>query len=1109
MIKAFIAHASSDDAFVNWLKGRLQREDWGLDIFVDHDSNLPGDDAQNMIEEVKKSIIFIPVLSNVSVDRLFFKGEIRTAHNSLITNVFPIKRSCDDAKIPPGIKIEVLEDGGVQGKIWADFSNENEWPLQYQKLINGIASKLLELAMDRKGDEFFYQNVRHIDTILAQNDPSPEEIKTMTEVYLKGKEAYQLYFFRRLKNLNWLKYLKAYGFFAHNPKPVEVENQTGSYRVPRWSVLDYLEWCSEKIGEDTDSKYGEDLMEIIRSVFNYRDENGNRIDNHITDWVFIKILANLPDHFVEMDNIEMFRQFFDSRWGSTLVSSEIGRKLLPILLGHKQKGKALKLLDIVTSLKWIDRNGEAEPSCLMETYWLNDLLEKNMSKMSSLCSIEAAIILIKRIAEITERKEIEFNIFQIPAIEDHPQNDLHNDRLQDIFVRASRDLLNAAVRKDFKRVESRLSNLFEREHPIFKRLAISIVSTNWKTYSGLFWSFAGRHMLNDYNLKHEVYTLLRDNFAYFSQEEKNNIIRWIELGPEREDNENGEHSEERLAYWKQSWLSAIVPSGNARVTELYQKYRRITGVDPGHPDFGSWIELRAGPDSSPIGIDMLIQKNNTETAAFLNNYKEDDRKWGGPSREGLEEALFQAVKSNPAKFEADLESFIAIPLNYQCELIRGFRKVWEERKDIDWHNILEFCRRIISPKGFWERSYQKSEYHLRDRIVSEIADLLIEGTKDDSRAFQEEHLPVAEELMLAVLGKLETNLQNSEDLMLDVLNSAKGRLLSALVNYSLRVARLNEDSEATVRWPKNVKTEFSRRLDRTIEPDLKFSATLGRYLPHLYYLDKEWFQSNVNRIFPRESEEHWQAAMEGYLLGGRVYDHLYELLKVNSHYEKAIGTEFKNKEVRKHLVHHLCIGYLVGKEDLDDSNSLLIKCLTEWRITDVLEMLSFFWVQREYIGEYKTENNSEENLTGAKSDQKERILDFWRIIYERLKNKANYTDDEERIICDLGKLSCFLEKVDDEALAWLKLSARYIEKDFNSSFFIEYLSRLVDVSAHEVSVIYLEMLDYATPNYDKEYIKSIVTKLYSSGEIENANKICNIYGSRGLEFLRDIYDQHN
>jgi len=393
-------------------------------------------------------------------------------------------------------------------------------------------------------------------------------------------------------------------------------------------------------------------------------------------------------------------------------------------------------------------------------------------------------------------------------------------------------------------------------------------------------------------------------------------------------------------------------------------------------------------------------------------------------------------------------------------------------------------------------------------MVSEMADLLIEGTRDDSRAFKAEYLPVAEELILAMLGKTQTDLHNSDDLLFDVLNSARGRLLSALVNYSLRVARLNEDREATVRWPENVKTEFTRRLDRTVEPDLKFSVTLGRYLPNLYYLDKEWLEGNVNRIFPKDSEEHWQAAMEGHLLGGRVYDHLYELLKVNSHYEKAIGTEFRNREVRKHLVHHLCIGYLVGKEDLDDSNSLLSKCLTEWRTIDVLEMISFFWIQREYIGEYKTENNNE-YLAVSKTGQRGRILDFWRFVYERLKNKVTYMDDEARIICDLGKLTCFLGRIDDEILSWLKLSARFIEKDFNSAFFIEYLLRLVDISAHKVSVIYLEMLDYATPIYDKEHIKSIVTKLYSSGEIENANKICNIYGSRDLEFLRDIYKQQN
>jgi len=33
--------------------------------------------------------------------------------------------------------------------------------------------------------------------------------------------------------------------------------------------------------------------------------------------------------------------------------------------------------------------------------------------------------------------------------------------------------------------------------------------------------------------------------------------------------------------------------------------------------------------------------------------------------------------------------------------------------------------------------------------------------------------------------------------------------------------------------------------------------------------------------------------------------------------------------------------------------------------------------------------------------------------------------------------------------------------------------------------------------------------LYNSNASDSANKICNIYGSRGYEFLRDIYEKHN
>ena len=64
------------------------------------------------------------------------------------------------------------------------------------------------------------------------------------------------------------------------------------------------------------------------------------------------------------------------------------------------------------------------------------------------------------------------------------------------------------------------------------------------------------------------------------------------------------------------------------------------------------------------------------------------------------------------------------------------------------------------------------------------------------------------------------------------------------------------------------------------------------------------------------------------------------------------------------------------------------------------------------------------------------------------------------------------------------------------------------VTAEYIGEIYLKMLEKITPDYDKKHIRSIIEFLYNAGAQENANKICNIYGSRGYEFLRDIYEKH-
>lgn len=61
-----------------------------------------------------------------------------------------------------------------------------------------------------------------------------------------------------------------------------------------------------------------------------------------------------------------------------------------------------------------------------------------------------------------------------------------------------------------------------------------------------------------------------------------------------------------------------------------------------------------------------------------------------------------------------------------------------------------------------------------------------------------------------------------------------------------------------------------------------------------------------------------------------------------------------------------------------------------------------------------------------------------------------------------------------------------------------------------VGNLYLKMLNAGTyPHYKKEDIITIVQALYDLNENEMANKICNLYLSKGFEFLRETFEKHN
>jgi hypothetical protein len=139
-------------------------------------------------------------------------------------------------------------------------------------------------------------------------------------------------------------------------------------------------------------------------------------------------------------------------------------------------------------------------------------------------------------------------------------------------------------------------------------------------------------------------------------------------------------------------------------------------------------------------------------------------------------------------------------------------------------------------------------------------------------------------------------------------------------------------------------------------------------------------------------------------------------------------------------------------------------------------------------------------------------------MYEIYRIKTSFTDNEKKILAQLGRLAVYIDKINDENVEWLKLSALHITSDYVSPYFIEYLNILKDKgddiseTAIFVSEVFLEILENATPDYDMKHIKEIIEFVYLSKNkqaVENANIICETYTIRSNYSLKELWEKYN
>ena len=942
---------------------------------------------------------------------------------------------------------------------------------------------------------------RVVDRILEYKKPT-KEIREILPNLLES-EARRKYFFDKLESPAWLKPLKEAGWFSpeNNPAPQEDPDHPGYYQIPVWYALEYVTKVANNTRDHPCNETFGILVNIVNTIVDNHRKDKERIDNNCTDWRIIRIIGTLPVDWIKSQHITFMGTALKSRWGGTLAMREIAETILPKLVHNEKKDLTLELLEVILSAKVV--NGQI--IAIME-YWLKEALKAHGETIAKLCGVEAAEIALVQIRELITNSTHSFA--RIQMIEDRPSyapGESYAELLvkftsmmfrltsPDSIAKAVADLLQEGISESNNNYAQRQSRT------IVGLIALNAIKHHYANLKQLFWKWEGNPFDINY-LKPGFYQLIEANCRAFDEREINRILDWIESLKYHTDRPK------IVALRKREWLTALLKTKNEKIVSLYKKYKKKNPVEIEYPGCNFGIKIWAG-SSSPLTVEELSAMSNTQIAEYLVEFKEPEIiiRWSDPTEEGLAETFKECVVTNPQRFTDDLQPFQGVKNFYQHWLLHGFLEAWRDKKEFDWTALLKFIHQILLSEQFWSEQYEDG-LNCRNWVLAAAADLISEGTKDDTHAFDAQLLSLAEEILLVLVEKTEPSMFTPTDSSVDALSSDRGKVFSAMVDYALRFARL-DNIERRIRWPQVIKADFTKRLDRSVEPSFEFSYTLGVYLSDLLYLDEEWVIRNLPHIFSQQDESHWQAAFSGYLLGSRIYENIYSLFKTHGHYRKALNTDFTDDEVIEILVDHICIGWIQDWETLDDDTNLIYQ-LVNGATPVLLSAVVYFFLEQSD----KLQESDKLEKVKAYEKVKAKVRPTWRVLFQVLSKNSDVRA-YQKVSCPLLGWLELVDTIDAEVLGWIKGSIEHIDKvpgyGMVLSRFIKALRKHAPQTPLAVGKIYLEIPQRVIRNLQAEKgdIIETIRILYNEGQEEDANKICNCFTETGVDFLRPVYEE--
>jgi hypothetical protein len=889
--------------------------------------------------------------------------------------------------------------------------------------------------------------------------PKPDTVKKALDA-IKRRADYE-YFFSKLKSPTWLKPLWDAGLFRHPPSPV----RDGKYiSLPFWPESQYLARVAAsepdlvlkitlEIPQTENSRVHEDLIE---AALRMPAAKSAELAKRIKTWTEISNLSYLADKLGSLIS-------HLARGGQESAALELTRTVLIVIPGEEVDANLPAGIH-----KW-----RRDPQARFDNWYYEKILKENIPDLVRGCGEKALMLLCELLDSAMQNKRShngddassDYSYIWRPAIEDHSQNQPHG--LATMLVSAVRDAAETIVKSSPRKVAEVVSGIERYKGSIYQRIGMHLLRMFPDTErSQIKARLLDREQFNDIGLQHEYVLLLQSQFEKLSSDEQNEILGWIETGPDRVSaraheteitpkDQSDEESRRYVLRWQLERLAPLREVLPEKWKKRYEEGVREFGA-PKHPEFAAYMTSASGP-TSPKTEAELRSMSVDEIAKFLTDWRPPKEHWDY-SPEGLGRELATVVSSEPQKFAAEIQRFINIgpyAATYVRNILSGLREATAQKRTFSWPTVIDLCDWVVQQPR--DPAVKESGHLDHDPhwgwTRKTIADLL-------ERGFQEGPNEIPLNLRKQTWNVLEPITDDPEptpdyetkyggsnmDPATMSINTARGEAMHAVILYGLWIRRHIEkeaDAEARLSRGFDEMPEVKQVLDTHLTKDLSLAirSVYGRFFPWLYLIDPGWAQTNIINIFPTNDSRRpfYDAAWNTYIVFCQPFNNVFDILKpVYAHAVNQLDEQLDEKaqayDPDHHLTEHLATFYWRGKITPEDDGGLL----------------ELFWTKaspklRGYLFEYVGRS-----LFNTKGDIPTEVTDRLKHLWENRLARAKASSNPEQYKEELADFSwCFIaDKFDDEwSIKQLAEVLRLVNKIDDPRFVVERLAILANSHA--------------------------------------------------------------